>query len=76
MKPDWNKLDKARLDAAQDQYDSQVIYPDDIPSVETWDCYNPSYGVGDMVMYHGVMHRVIDAGKQGLRLAAFSHHRL
>ena len=37
MKPNWNKLDKARLAAAQEQYDSQVIYPDDIPSVETSD---------------------------------------
>ena len=29
---DWNRLDKDRLRSAQDEYDTQVVYPEDEPA--------------------------------------------
>lgn len=41
-----------------------------IPKVEEWDCWNPTYPVGALVMYRDYPHKVIDAGpEQGRRLA-------
>ena len=36
--------------------------------VDTWDCHNEK--PGQVVLYHGCCHVSIDAGDQGVRLAA------
>ena len=46
-----------------------------LPVVKEWDCYDPSYPVNSIILYHGVPHKVIDAGDQGLRLAAIKDIR-
>jgi len=45
--------------------------PDDIPTIDSWDCYNPKYKEGTLVEYRGLLHVVIDAREknQGFRLA-------
>ena len=43
------------------------------PVVTEWDCWNTVYVVGEIVLYHGIEHTVIDAGpEQGKRLAVRS----
>ena len=40
------------------------------PVVQEWDCWNTTFCVGEIVLYHGIAHNVIDAGpEQGKRLA-------
>ena len=41
-----------------------------VRTVAEWNPENPAGRIGEVVMYHGVPHRVIDAGVQGSRLAA------
>jgi len=68
--PNWDKLDRDRLSSAQNEYDSQVTY-DDLPTVTEWDCWNTTFCVGEIVLYRGVKHTVVNAGpEQGKRLAA------
>lgn len=40
------------------------------PTVTDWDCWNPTHPVGSTVRYYGILHRVVDAGQRGRRLAA------
>lgn len=44
--------------------------------VDEWDNQTTSYAIGEIVLYHGIRHRVIDCGEQGRRLACVDNFPL
>ena len=41
-----------------------------IPDIKEWDCWSRAYEPGQIVHYHNILHKVVDAGlEQGLRLS-------
>ena len=63
------KCDSRTKDADLSGVRSNDLLDDYIPKIDEWDCWTRTYKTGQIVQYRGVLHKVIDAGDQGLRLS-------